>query len=433
MKAIKQTAAVAATAAALSFAGPAAQAGEKELLDVLLQNSVITQQQYDELMAAYVTDSASDVTVSTKGGLTVETKDEQFSFKLGGRLMVDAVASSDDNAAINDMDNGTEFRRARIFMEGTLWEDWAYKWQFDFADDGVSTKDAYIEYMPWGLTIGQFKQYFSLEELTSSKYITFMERSLPNVFATGRRIGLGWMQGEDSWTVGVSLYGQEAGNGDEFEEGYGYGGRITFAPLHSEGNVLHVGVAAAMEQPAENDGGIGAGEDMVRFRSRPEAHIGPRLVDTGAFGNVDMINKYGVEGAWVAGPFSLQGEYVDTEVERDSGFDDVDFDGWYTYASWFLTGESRPYKMGSFGRVKPNKPYGKGGLGAFEVAARYSELDLTDDVIAGGDLETITLGINWYVTSHLRFMANYVMAEADYGGGVEDEPDIFQVRAQLDW
>lgn len=425
MKAIKRTAAAMATATTLLVGVPAAQAGEKELLDVLLANHVITQQQYDELMAVYVKDSASDVKVSTKGGLKVETRDEQFSFKLGGRIMVDAVAGSDDE--IFDMDTGTEFRRARIFMEGTLWEDWAYKWQFDFADDGVSTKDAYIKYQPWGLSIGQFKQYFSLEELTSSKYITFMERSLPNVFATGRRIGIGWMQSDDNWTLGVSAYGQEAGDGDENEEGFGYGGRATFAPVNEKGNVLHLGLAAAVEKP--NDASV----DMIRFRSRPEAHLSPRLVDTGTFGNVDVINKYGVEAAWVAGPFSVQGEYVDTEVERDGGFGDVDFDGWYTYASWFLTGESRPYKKGAFGRVKPNNPYGKGGLGAIELAARYSELDLNDGSIAGGELETITLGLNWYVTSHLRFMANYVMADADLGGGVNDEPDVFQVRAQLDW
>ncbi|HAC35177.1 MAG TPA: hypothetical protein DCF45_11725 [Gammaproteobacteria bacterium] len=431
--------ALAAVGLSAMIAAPA-QAGEKELLDILLQNHVITADQHQALMDAYVEDSASDIKITTKGGLKAKSEDGNFTFQVGGRIMADATFGSDDNSSINDLNTGTEFRRARIFFKGTLNKDWAYKWQVDYADDNVSTKDMYINYKPMGLTIGQFKQPFSLEEKTSSKYITFMERALPNVFATGRRVGIGYDTAWDMGTFAASVYGQEAGNGDENEEGFGVGARLTLAPVNEAGNVLHFGIAAAQEEPGEG------ANDRVRVRARPDAHNSPRLVDTNNIanlGNVDDLTKVGIEGAWVAGPFSLQAEWMQMDLSRDSGFSDVDFDGWYAYASWFLTGESRPYSKGAFKRVKPNSQVGKGGMGAWELGLRFAELDLSDwdDVAAGvgltgahaGELETTTLGLNWYATKNVRFMMNYVMADAEYGVGVDDEPDVLQFRAQIDW
>ena len=435
----KLTMAITAAGLGASLAMPA-QASEQELLDVLLQNHIITADQHHQLSESYAKESASDIKILTKGGLKAQSNDGAFKFQVGGRIMADATFGSSDDASINDMNEGTEFRRARIFFKGQLNNDWGYKWQVDFADSDVSTKDMFIKYKPKGLTIGQFKQPFSLEELTSSKYITFMERGLPNVFATGRRIGVGYDSDWDGGTFAASVYGQEAGNGDENQEGFGAGVRLTLAPIHEAGNVLHLGLAAAQESPNDGD------NDQVRVRVRPEVHNAPRLVDTNSIANivgVDDITKIGLEGAWVAGPFSLQAEWMQMDMSREDGLPDVDFDGWYASASWFLTGESRPYKKGVFGRVKPKSPLGKGGFGAWEAAVRFAEVDLSDwdDLAAGtgvtgahaGELETTTLGLNWYATDNVRFMLNYVMAEASYGAGVSDEPDVLQFRGQIDW
>lgn len=435
----KLTMAITAAGLGASLVMPA-QASEQELLDVLLQNHIITADQHHQLSESYAKESASDIKISTKGGLKAQSNDGAFKFQVGGRIMADATFGSSDDASINDMNEGTEFRRARIFFKGQLNNDWGYKWQVDFADSDVSTKDMFIKYKPKGLTIGQFKQPFSLEELTSSKYITFMERGLPNVFATGRRIGVGYDSDWDGGTFAASVYGQEAGNGDENQEGFGAGVRLTLAPIHEAGNVLHLGLAAAQESPNDGD------NDQVRVRVRPEVHNAPRLVDTNSIANivgVDDITKIGLEGAWVAGPFSLQAEWMQMDMSREDGLPDVDFDGWYASASWFLTGESRPYKKGVFGRVKPKSPLGKGGFGAWEAAVRFAEVDLSDwdDLAAGtgvtgahaGELETTTLGLNWYATDNVRFMLNYVMAEASYGAGVSDEPDVLQFRGQIDW
>ncbi len=111
----------------------------------------------------------------------------------------------------------------------------------------------------------------------------------------------------------------------------------------------------------------------------------------------------------------------------------VDFDGWYANASYFLTGESRVYdvKHGLFKRTKPNSIVGKGGYGAWEVAARYSAINLNDGAIKGGRAQNMTIGVNWYATPTIRFMGNYVMTDASRSE--KEDPNIFQLRGQIDF
>lgn len=362
--------------------------------------------------------------------------DGKFETTLGGRIQVDAASYDEDNVDL-DGENGTEFRRARLFVSGKMYDVWGFKAQYDFAGNEAEIKDAYISYSgfkPAKIKVGQFKQPSSLEELTSSKYITFMERSLPVLaFATSRRIGLGADHKTDHYTWAASVYGQEEGNDTTGDQGYGAGARMTWAPWNEKTRVLHLGAWGSWEDPNDNS---------VRFRARPESHkTSTRLVDTGNIPDPDNFWKAGAEAAVVYGPFSVQGEYFNVAAQSNApGVSDPDFDGWYAFASWFLTGESRNYKKGVFGRVTPKSIVGKGGWGAWELAARYSKINLDDADTDGGEEDNITVGLNWYATKYVRFMANYIRANADPTtsetqglNGVDDEPNIFQIRAQIDF
>jgi phosphate-selective porin OprO/OprP len=127
------------------------------------------------------------------------------------------------------------------------------------------------------------------------------------------------------------------------------------------------------------------------------------------------------------------------QVENDvNGASDPTFSGWYAYGSWFITGESRAYKTssGTFDRIKPKSIVGKGGIGAWELGARFSSIDLNDSGITGGEEKDLTLGLNWYATPTIRFMANYikVMDLTDPQNVNDDsEPNIFEMRAQIDF
>jgi len=380
----------------------------------------------------------ADTVVKHTGPLKWETNEGEFKLQVGGRVMVDYANFDEDNVTYEG-GNGTEFRRARLFVAGTMFHDWDWKAQYDFAGNETEIKDAYIRYTGWDLgkfTIGQFKQPFGLEELTSSKYITFMERAMAtNAFATSRRIGLGINGAGDHWTWAASVYGREEGDNTDGDEGYGAGARLTWAPWNEKTRVIHLGAAGAWEDPNDND---------VRYRARPEAHnTGTRLVSTGRFTEPDSFSKWGVEAATVLGPFSLQGEYMMVSASDDAR-DDPDLQGGYVYGSWFLTGESRNYKKGKFGRVSPKNPLGKGGIGAWELGVRYSTIDLDDGDFKGGEQDNITVGLNWYANKYIRFMANYVRADADPFSmedqsfdapeGEDDETtNIFQLRAQIDF
>jgi phosphate-selective porin OprO/OprP len=164
---------------------------------------------------------------------------------------------------------------------------------------------------------------------------------------------------------------------------------------------------------------------------RPEAHLAPRFVDTGSFDG-KTLHMIGTELALVNGPVSLQSEYVRAFVTRPNA-NRVDFSSLYVLGSYFLTGEHRTYEnaTGVFGRVSPKHNFeGLGqGWGAWEIAARYSRLNLDDQPIFGGKLQDVTLGLNWYLNPNTRVMWNYVHADRIDTGSA----NIFQTRFQVDF
>lgn len=381
--------------------------------------------------------SSHAVEVKTGDGIKFASDDGAFEFDIDGRIQVDLQLADEDEI---EYPTQTEFRRARLAVEGKVYSDYGYKLQYDVADDDLSLKDAYITYqgLEYGdIFIGQFKQPFSLEELTSSKYITFTERSLPvGSVATSRRIGLGWFSGDDHWSAAVSGYGQEAGNEQEGDEGFGVGVRGTFAPIAEKDRVIHLGAAVNWEEAEDTD--LGLEDEGFRFRARPDVHLGPRAFDTGLL-PASSATKYGAEFATVFGPFSFQAEYIgvdtdlndDAEEDFEDRFDDLesgDVEGWYAFASWFLTGESRPYdaSSGVFKGVQPINDYG-----AFELAVRYDTVEQPDADVTN-EVEAITLAANWYVNKYVRIWADYIMAQ-DTNGDQEDEPNFFVLRTQVYW
>jgi len=388
----------------------------------------------------------ADFRVYWKSGLNLASEDGHYKLKIGGRIQNDWAWIDQDANLIADFgsqDDGTEFRRARLYVSGTIYDNISFKAQYDFTDGDADFKDVWIALgdIPGigNLKVGHFKEPFGLEQLTSSKYITFMERSLPDVFTPERNTGaMIYNTAFDErllWALGV--FRNTDDYGDRVEDGaYAVTGRLAGTPWKSENGLLHLGAAASWREPDA---------DASRFRQRPEAHLSEfRYVDTGVFG-VEEEFRWGLEAAMVYGPFSVQGEYMAANMDT-TALGDRDFDGWYAMASWFLTGESRPYKAseGAFDRVKPKhnfNPWAEdGGWGAWELALRYSTLDLNDGPIWGGEEDNITAAINWYLNPNTRVMFNYVHGEIDYPNGrvffdpeTSGDVDIFQTRFQIDF
>jgi len=417
---------------------------EKELADLRAQvERQDLQKEVDALKARFdeAGVSGGDFKVYWKDGLRIDMPSQDVELKIGGRIMNDwgfFSGDSDIEDEVGDLEDGAEFRRARLYISGTILKDYLFKAQYDFAGGDADFKDVYlgVQNVPYAgtLLVGHHKEPFSLEESTSSKYTTFMERALPNAFAPGRNTGFKFSNalGEkkaERLTYAAGIYREVDDTGDSDAEGsWGVTGRITGLPYYADKGrqLLHLGTGYSYRQYDE--------EDALRYRERPESHLLPRFVDTGSL-DAEAANLLNFEAATVLGPFSLQGEYAWSFVDSRSGSDNS-FQGGYVEASYFLTGEHRPYSTssGAFSRVKPKQHFlGKDkGPGAWQVAARYSYLDLTDDEVEGGELENITLGLNWHLTSTIRVMFNYILMDLDLED-TDGTAQAFQSRFQIDF
>ena len=357
------------------------------------------------------------------GSLAFKTRDGVLTTQLKGRLQLDATRYSGHH----NMDGGTEARRAYLTLQGTIHDDWGYRWQYDFANTGPNGKgilDSYIEYLGFNsvnLRLGNFKEPFTLHEKTSDNFVTFTERALLAAFSPGRRLGAMTSHGGKNWTWAVGLFDESIANKKgSVDGGWGASGRMTYAPINEAGQLVHLGAGANYRDA-----------NVVRFKQTPETHIaGVNIVDTGTILATKNVVKLGAEFAAVFGSFSAQAEYILTSVNRSDGSNLV-FDGWYVETACFITGESRQYKYGKFAKPLPQPKVGQDGVGAWQLALRYSTLDLNDGLIEGGETDAMTLGLNWFPTPTLRFTANYIDV-LDTDGGANDglAPSFFQLRSQ---
>jgi len=350
-------------------------------------------------------------------------------FEPRGRMHMDGGFHQEDDVAL---DNDLLFRRARLGVDGSLDGDWDFKLEYDFAEDDVSAKGVYLSRAlgEGNVRIGHFKAPVGLNELTSSNDITFIERaSSNNIVAVGRRIGLGYSRFGTQFGGQVMAYGRSMGATTQGDMQTGLAGRLVFTPVKTADQLIHLGLSAAHEDRGD--------QNTVGVSDRPEARpAGERLINTGDLADVDATTRGGLEAAWRAGPFSLEAEYLQAELDRANNAN-PSFGGYHVQGSWVLTGESRAYGGGSFGGVSPAGP-----AGAWELAARYSHADLNDAGLRGGEQNNATLGLNWYATDQVRFMANAIAVDVtDSGAQASDDqgnpitvgdeaPRIFLLRAQ---
>jgi len=361
-------------------------------------------------------------------GLKFQSDDKSFKIGVGGRIMNDWAWLNADDALEDEKtvwESGTEFRRARLYIGGHIYSNIKFKAQFDFAGGKAKAKDLYIALTKIPgigmIKTGRFKQPFGLEELTSSKYITFIERSMTmEAFAPSRQSGI--MIGSSALDKRLTWHLSTFKKTDGFGKQYGdtdmsFAGRVTFVPYKEDKNIIHFGVAYVSLKP---------NGDSYRAESRPEIHLAPkRLADTKSISS-DDVSLLGLEAAAVFGPFSAQAEYVKADVSALNG-SDPSFTGYYAYVSYFITGESRHYKKGVFKRVSPNSNFGDDGSGAVEIAVRYSNLDLKDAGIDGNEVDTTTVGLNWHLNPNTRVMLNYVSADQKNVGKANGLLARFQV------
>lgn len=275
------------------------------------------------------------------------------------------------------------------------------------------------------LRVGFMKTPVGFEGNTSTGTTSFLEPSLPmQAVYANRRIGVDWALTRKAYLVQLGYY--HGGNLQGDLDGRMVAGRAAWTPRNDPGNVLHLGVSVSRETPYGTTDGRGRyTPPNVRLRALPEAGLPTqRLIDSGVLSVTDHVDRRGLEGLWIHGPWSVQSEYLDAKVKLENK-PAYEAHGWYTFGSWVATGESRTYSGGNVADVLPKGPWG-----ALEFLIRYSTLDLDDGPTLGGTEHDWTLGANWYLTRYLKLQGNYVRATSDRRD-VRVDPRVIEVRAQI--
>jgi phosphate-selective porin OprO/OprP len=411
----------------------------------------------------------------------IESADGRNSIALTGRLHFDMGDYLDYHpgskfASVQDLNSGVNARRARIGVTGKFAGDWAYTLIYDFggstdnapgaAGSGIQT--ALITYnglnkgpFPLAFDVGYMDTPFTLEEATSSNDIMFVERPsiqaiASNIFANDFRSAVGVRSNDSRYWAGIYATGPQSGALHNTGEQFGAFGRATYQFLQDADYSLHLGadVGGLLKPPSVS------GVRTITLSDRPEDRVDPTVIlSTGALGTaanpVTGAAVYGLEGAAAYKNLFLQGEYYRINVDR-AGLASNSFAGGYIEASWTITGEHRNYlpSAGAYSGIIPDHPFSPWsndyGPGAFELAFRYSTVNLNDNftpgvapakgsnAVGGGDQTVYQVGLNWYPNANMRFMFDYLHGDINKkfstaaGGGIAGTPLGAPVGGTLD-
>ena len=391
-----------------------------------------------------------------------------FSFKIRGRMMYDTSFIDSPFATVPNRNLGfnSRIRRLRLGVEGKLPGDFGYKFEADFANSAVGFGDAILTYepkgKPWSITIGNHETMNGLEQISSSRFVSFIERNQGNdAFINTRRLGtsFGLVNSTNTLRFNAGLFTAHTIDASLDNDGYIAAARAVFAP-QAMGGQLHFGANYQYRHFQSNHGanvstsaGAPSTNQVARYRARPFLQTtGERFVDTGNFAaEGDQI--FGFEAAGIFGPLHIAGELQYTKVDAYAAGDfrpgldafagtsivypngDPSFISYYGEVGYFITGETRGYKNGTWDRTKVLSPFDKGGWGAFQVNARYDYLDLDSNKLKngfsyttasgvsapstslsrGGKQTGYQLGLTWIPQDYVRFIVQYVRTEVEGG------------------
>jgi len=407
-----------------------------EVLDILKEKGQITEEKYQELKARAKKEGAGKILAGFKGWTPyIESADGQHKIEFHGRIHFDMRAYEEgsrnldanrSNLSPTRSDEVTNFRlrRARLGVDATFFKYLDFKIEGDFGEQGTPfiLTDGYGELNYWKevrLRGGQFKVPFSFEELTSSRFIDFVERSVVNNLVPARDVGA---MVHGSLFGGMVEYGAGIFNGTgqntlELNDSKDVAGRLLVRPFQLMGipalQKLHIaGHFTHGDQDIHPAGTVGTslrGRTDGRFVFFPTINVrGDRT-------------RYGAEAVYALGPFGLYGEYVRSEEERNLGpnnsnLGDLEGRGWYVAGTFFVTGEEKVHAKAP--KVKPAN-FRTGDYGALELVARYAQLDFDSDGLLPGPspsgggkagankVDALTVGFNWYLSPNVRLMFNW--------------------------
>jgi len=370
------------------------------------------------------------LTTEVRNGILVfETKDQMTKIWTDIRVQADGAVFFGDT--YNPIGNGTSIRRARFGIKTSFGKNWYGEFDMDISNSELELKDAYMKYTfnnGLFLKAGNYKEPFSLEMNTTSRYLTFIERAnVVSTFAPSRHIGMSAAYQRNWFFMNGGVFFQTVGgleervfsedNNKDFgvDEGYSLTGRIVLMPLYkSSDKGIHIGLAGSYRTP-KSDAEI---PGSVRYSTRSLTSINrKKYIDTDIIPNVNHELLGGLEFAAFYKNLRLQGEYMMNNVYRNDDLGTEKFNGFYVFGSYMLFGGRYVYNSedGEFTQPSRGKDWGD-----IELALRYDYLSLNSSMtgIMGGAGEGYTAGLTYHANDNVKIVLNYAYLNHDrYANG----------------
>ena len=350
--------------------------------------------------------------------LVLESQDRKYKIWFEAQMQADGAVFM--GRTYNPIGNGVAVRRARFAVKSQFAEKWYGEILIDIANSELELKDAYLQFSSnshWVIQVGNFKEGFSLESVTSSRNLTFIERAnVISAFAPSRHLGLaahfsknwiflmGGVHFQDIGTLESRTFSKVNNQTYGFDEGVSFTGRWVIIPFFNDSKKgFHLGLAGSYRTP-KSDAEI---PGSIHYSTRSLTAINrKKYMDTDIIADVDYVGLGGLELAAYYKSFRFQSEYVLTNVHRKNAHPQEQFDGWYAFGSVMLFGGNYKYSSSQARFTQPAR--GK-EWGDIELAFRYDYLSMNsrgDGIIKGGAGQGYTFGVNYLVNSNVKIMLN---------------------------
>lgn len=369
--------------------------------------------------------------IGWKGAPELKHKDG-WSFKPRGRLQFDAgyVAAPDGLVIVGD-GFASRVRRVRLGFEGNIPGGFGYKVEADFVSGSAEFADTFLTYTDGGtlITVGNHDNFQGLERISTSNVGSFMERaSFNEAFNFERKVGVSLTREAGPLLVQAGVFTDAIGDlNTNGNSSIGVDGRVVYAP--KLGNTqLHLAASGHWHD-------LPLVLPVTRYRSRPQIRTTDiRFVSTPNL-SVEQESDFGLEAAIISGRFhaATEAHWLTASLP---GLNNPTFFGASFEAGLFLTDDTRGYGKGVFRAVKVKKPVGQGGLGAWQINARFDHLDLNDGAVVGGKQVAYMASLIWTPIDYVRFMLNYATldvrsAAISVAGDRNYGVDTLGMRAQI--
>ncbi len=371
-----------------------------------------------------------------------------FTMNFGFALLLDQTfLVQDDNslAQVGKVDPATEFRGDRFILSGKILgfreNPWRYMISANFNGLDAPEGKTSFEFIDWNieipfgkkagwLTVGKQKEGVGHEYVAPGTQLPWTERGtgVP-AFVRQRNIGIRYsnsiMKQRMTYTIGAFNNYWDTGNTFK-DNGTQITSRVTGLPIYTtDRNLVHLGVGYRYTSDTKG---------TLSYKAKPEANSAPFYLNTGAI-DATGANTMMVEAIGVRGPFTIMAEYMNAFV-RGTLAGNASLTYWQIGGSWFITGENRKYNKnnGNLGKLLPKKAFDfskDSGPGAFELGLRYTQTDMTDGNIIGGQFNRFTTALSWYPNAHFRLEATYGKGSLDRNELI-GKTDFWQFRLQFE-